>query len=355
MRKLQYLIVLLVTLLTPWVYGSTETDLYRATVSVSDYSDGERLRAIRDGLAQVLVKITGSSKVIVEPEVRQFLLDSPGILLDFSYAKTTSLEQADAPELALALNYSATSINEFIRSQQLPIWPVNREPVLVWVVFQDSEGSYTFASQDTRSDIYQPLAAVAHRRGLPFSFPLLDLEDQLALKPDSAWLLDEAAIASASNRYSVHQWLVVRLYQTSGGNWRGAALLGAEQNSQLLNAQGDQLEGVINSLIDQATDRIASQANYVPQHQSSLLTLTVSGVGTMEDYRGIMDTLKNLSMVRETQVLRVMDDSLTLTVALEGESAQLAEQLRRFPNLDSGPPHLNTDGHLLLQWHPSQP
>ena len=59
----------------------------------------------------------------------------------------------------------------------------------------------------------------AWERGLPLSFPLLDLEDRVRVQPADLWAMDGAAIVEASTRYSPAAILVGQVETTGAGAW----------------------------------------------------------------------------------------------------------------------------------------
>ena len=54
-------------------YAVQVDDLFKAEVEVADQSNSERKRAFREGLAEVLVKVSGRSSVMTEPMVAESL------------------------------------------------------------------------------------------------------------------------------------------------------------------------------------------------------------------------------------------------------------------------------------------
>ncbi|MCK9562998.1 MAG: DUF2066 domain-containing protein, partial [Bacteroidales bacterium] len=274
--KNTFLAILFALLVLP--AAASRADFYVATVPVDDQSEGARISAAREGLASVLVRLTGSRTLGDDPRVQAMLREVSTYMVEYSYV---TLPAATAGGLGVRIQYERDGIDRALRAGRLPIWPLNRPPLLLWLVVDDPAGGPRVLNDDETIAV---LDRAFDRRGLAPVYPLYDLEDQLALEPGLIHDFDSEAIAGASNRYPVQGWLAVRVYETSSGLWRAAWMLDVAGQSLLRQVQAETVEELLGEVVDQAVDSIASRYAYVAGDSAGTVELDISGVVTYRDY-----------------------------------------------------------------------
>ncbi|MCK9503448.1 MAG: DUF2066 domain-containing protein [Porticoccaceae bacterium] len=348
MKKI-ILITLLLTLgLSPVAMADSAAALYSAVVPVADNSATERNRALRAGLLEVLVKLTGSADIGSRPEVKQLLAGASAYVVEFGYIKLANQRQG------LNVRYSQMDIDRFLRQKQLPVWPAKRPSLLVWVIKESSGQPQSFVFGDDE-EFYAALNSIFDRRGLVATYPLYDLEDLSALSMDAAWNLEADKVAAASARYGAASWLLVRCYETSARTWRLTWVLGSAQKNQgdqvyLDNLDDKALDAALTRVVDMAVDRIASTYVYTPSLTADKLIVTVDGISSFNYYNQLLDLLKELSIVKSLNIESVQGEKIRLHVDLEGDAKQFFESLALFDQLEV-PEELPTDGQpATIQW-----
>lgn len=311
--------------------SSAATDFYSATVPVADHSAAVRQQAARDGMLAMLVRLTGIRAPQDEPAVRAMLTDVASYLVEYSYVALDATEDGAAPGgLGVRIRYDRAGVDRFLRDRSLPIWPLNRPRLLVWVVADDTVEP-AFLSGDEAAPVFADLNRGFDRRGLPVVYPLQDLEDQMVLDARKAREFDTEALAEASSRYPVQGWLVLRYYQTSGQQWRGAWMLGRDGQTLLRQQEAATLEDLLDAVVDQVVDTVAENQSYVADSTTDNLQLEVEGVASYSDYNRLTALLEGLSMIRTVRVTGLDGDRLSLSLAIEGGREQLLESLYRNP------------------------
>lgn len=305
------------------------TDLYQARVPVVDQSPAERSRALRAGLGEVLVKVTGNSAVLSVPEVNQALTRAESFITEFGYVSYRQPGSSEETGLALSIHYAEASVDRLVRQQHLQIWPADRPELLVWVVVDSPSGGRQFVSADEQPELLSLLSSAMRARGAPLLVPLLDLADRAALKEENVWNFDAGSLAAAAERYSSDTWMAVRLYQSSTGQWRGARLLKTADGDTLSSVVANNQAELIQELVDEAVDRIASRYAFVPQSTTQQLTLNIDQVDNFQAYSAVTAYLESLELVRKLMVDYVDGDRLGLRLAVEGDVGLLLDTLRR--------------------------
>lgn len=311
--------------------SSAATDFYSATVPVADHSAAARQQAARAGMLAMLVRLTGIRAPQDEPAVRTMLADVSSYLVEYSYVTREAVDDGAAPGgLGVRIRYDRAGVDRFLRDHALPIWPLNRPRLLVWVV-ADEGREPAFLSGDEAAPVIADLDHSFDRRGLPVVYPLHDLEDQMVLDARQAREFDTEALAEASARYPVQGWLVLRYYQTSGQQWRGAWMLGRDDQTLLRQSEADTLEGLLDAVVDEVVDAVAENQSYVAHSTTDSLQLDVEGVASYGDYSRLTTLLEGLSMIRAVRVTGLDGDRISLSLAIEGGREQLLESLYRNP------------------------
>lgn len=330
------------------------TELYQAQVPVADQGEAERARAIRSGLGQVLVKVTGNSQVLSNPEIVQSLSRAESMITEYGYVSYNPANSQDQPGLALNIHYAQAAVDRLARTQKLQIWPSDRPELLVWMVVDTLEQGRQFISVDEQPELLSLLGSAMKVRAAPLMVPLLDLADRSQLTEEDVWNFSAGQLADVAQRYKTDNWMAVRLYQSSNGQWRGARLLKTPDGEDLSSGVADSAAQLINQLVDEAVDRIAGRYAFIPQTNAQQLTLNVDQVTNFQSFSDVTGYLESLELVSKLIVDSVEGDRLGLRLDVEGDFSLLLDTLRRDSRLveqttadfpGAGP------NEYLFRWH----
>lgn len=324
-----FLLWLIVGLLSPPIGLAEPVEgLYTTDVLVSSQGRAERVRAAGEGLAEVLLRVSGHPPALRHPEVRQALKRAQRYVSEFSYESTEeTLETGGAikPAHKLILKYSASQVEQLLRKAQQPIWPSNRPNLLVWLVIDEFPSGRRLVGD---APVQDSLRAAALRRGLPMIYPLLDLQDQIALSADALWDMDEASVLAASRRYHADGILVGRYSQTSRGQWLANWKLLHKDEAVIFDSASEEFERMLNGGLDQVADYLAGLYAIVPGEQGpDAVVVQLSGVDDFASYAAALNYLDGLAMVRHAALVAVRGDTLLLNLFTEGDLSQLLDTL----------------------------
>lgn len=304
-------------------------DLYVAEVVVEDRSAAELARASGEGLAQVLVKVSGTREVLALPEIESALKTARNQILQYSYSRTGRSPDA----LAARVEFDPGQVRGLLAAAGAPLWTANRPAVLVWLV-QDAGGERSFVNADTAPELADGLIEAFQRRGVPLRFPLFDLTDTAALSPDEAWQLPVPLLQAASKRYGVTEILAGRVAVLSSqdrvGDW--AYLAGDNKLNRTVtraNAEEFIAEGVALVVEDMA----ARYAVAATGPAEGGLSMTVSGVASYADYAGIVSWLESLELIERASVTGIRGDTLSLQLTAQADAGHLATIIELNPRL----------------------
>jgi len=306
--------------------AETVNDLYRTVVPVADQSKAEQLRAMRIGLGKVLVKVTGDSQAMTNVAFS----NPERYVTEFGYVsyRDPQTPEAAASGTGMSLSYAASAIDRLLRKYQLQVWPSDRPGLLVWMVV-DGAGGKSFVTQENMPAAESSLKLLMEDRGAPLILPLLDLQDTRNVSENDVWNLNFSKLASAAERYKTNAWLAIRFYQSSSGQWRAARLLDLNGEDDLQNVVANTLPALINKIIPEAVDSLASHYAYVPKTDTEEVMLHLENINDYKSFNQAVEYLESLEVVRRLTVSEVDDHRLMLRLFVEGEVNLLLDTLRR--------------------------
>lgn len=182
-----------------------------AAIAVDDQSQRSQDAALKSAFKQVMIKITGNKDALQNPGVKAALRTPQAYLrsyqFDFQEGKTLYVAEFDKVKL-----------NELLQREGLPLWGERRPETLLWLATEDSEsGERQLLDETTPSEMREHLSAKAKERGLPLSFPLMDLTDRTTISIYDVWGRFVQSLTQASHRYSVDNVIGARMYKNEPG------------------------------------------------------------------------------------------------------------------------------------------
>ena len=306
-------------------------DYYRAEIAVRSQDKGERSRAASEGLMQVLYRITGSQAGLES----EYVLSRLGKAL--SFVEQFQFRALDDPKIRaqgyqeyMRMRFSEAVIESLIVDAGLSLWPTSRPNTLIWLVEDHPEfGRQTF-NEFSEHPLITQLTQSSVVRGLPLSYPLLDLEDQLAVSADDVWTFNEQAIKEASQRYEADAILVGRVTTLSNGKlWSSWQFYhdGAVRQYDV-RAESAMVDIGLQALTPLA-DFLANKYAFVPEAQTSpSLVMYVSGITDFSAYYKTLAYIEGLALVNSVSLLEVRQDVLSLSVATESSLELLLRTLK---------------------------
>jgi hypothetical protein len=287
-------------------------DLYLAEVPVASQDREERQEAIRAGLNQVLVRVTGSNQVLTNPAIEAALTQPTRYVQRFRYQKQ---EQAGQTQLMLWVRFDEGVITKLLHDNQMPVWGRTRPATLLWLVVDDRR-KRTLISNDNKTDEARRIIEdEARLRGLPLRLPLYDLADRANLSVTDIWGNFEEAILQASSRYQTEAVLVGRVYRASAKTWNGRWTLYTEGRQQSWQTAGESLEVALLPGISQTTEILAQRYAQVESViTSDQLRVKVQGVNGLPDYDRVVRYLVSLDAISQVQPHTINDDGVVFTL-----------------------------------------
>ena len=347
-------LILFFTLFCTSLLAEPVSGLYNGRVLVADQTAQSRSKGVDQALEQVLIKLTGNSKIMQLPGIQKAVSNTNNFIASVGYTKLLARspdELSDQPGFSLQVSFSAQAIDQLIRWAQLPILPAGRPKLVFWIVRDDAETGRQFVTEQAFPDFTQSFQQIMQDRAMPYKLPALDLEDQLSLSVNEAWTLREQTIEVASQRYGVDGWVLLRFFTTTSGQVRGSWTYKLGDQRGFDDVRGENAEVFVGLAVNKLVDSISSQLTYVPQADTSKLVVQINQVDSFADYQAVLAQLQGLKLVRSSNVSAVEGDRLFVTVDIDGGVDLLISALERSGSLVNQTSEMaRFSGNLEFDW-----
>ncbi len=309
-------IFMLFCLLWGAAQANPQDNLYEVTVPVANNSEEARSGALREGLGQVIDRLSGTSGSVSDPQLAPLFRGPTRFIDQFRYETT--------PEgLQIWVRFDKGTLDDAVREQGRSVWRSPRPLTLVWLVIQGAEGTRLVGASDAEAAL---VTTAAQGRGVMARLPLLDLAELGRIRADELWNGGDPVLRELSRRYEAGTVLVARVESAAADAWRGhfALVLGA----QSLNWEGS--AGSLAELMDGAMGQVANDLaqQFVPASVQSNggygvtgdLRLKISDVLGLGDFRRVRDYLRGLPGVARVQTLAVEPNAMELNLSLTADT-----------------------------------
>lgn len=323
-RYTRWCLILVMLYLGPMAQAAMRVpDLYEVEVAVADKSTGERTRAMTAAFMEVMVRVSGLSKIMQYQEISEAVKRTSHYVQQYRYEKVSRRTPPGSTELTEALTlkvrFNENIINQMLRQNRLPVWGVARPATLVWVAVDDQGERYLLGG-DRGVQVIDSLNLQARRRGLPLLYPLLDLEDQARISFVDVWGGFADAIRAASERYDVEAIATARLYRDSTGAWKARWMMFSAGDEQQWTADAAEMDTLLAQAADSIADILAAQyAIYSDALKQSGVTLAVYGVRNLDDYARVNGYLQSSNSVASAQLRQVNADHVLYDLEIRGD------------------------------------
>lgn len=319
-------LVLCLCLLSFNAFAVNVPDLYRVSVAVDDQRTESRKLGVQWAFQQLLIKISGSQQVLLNPTLVAATENAERYMQGFSYQQDNLDDQ-----IYLQAWFSKALVIPLMRRANAPIWGENRPLILNWLALEPvaaennmSRGERLLISEQV-PEWQTHLERAFSDRGLPILWPIADLEDQSNLPLNRLWWLSPETIGQASQRYQTDAILAGKLHQIAQGRWQYKGLLFHAQQQKSVITEAE-------SPITALTLASAEAGNYFanlfaiksdPMNGRLGIRVLVKKVKNFTDYSQVLAYLKSITGVRLVEVAEVDKDNLQLYLSLEGDWAKV--------------------------------
>lgn len=330
---------LIPVVLFSWFSVSVNADVmenfYDVEVVVEDTSNEQLQRASGLALQQMLIRVSGTEKVLQNPSLQQTLSRASKYIGQYGF------DNREDGSIIAKFNFSPLTLERLLSDAGEAVWPADRPTILLWLVVEENNERRVVSRDD---DLFKAATVTAIERGLKVKSPLYDLTDRLTVSADDLWSFDKAKISKASERYDDNVVLLARAWQDSRQTWH---INWDSYRTQRLLAGNDRcadfslcLSDPLSSLAERWSDRYGV---VLASSEQNSLNVKVSGL-SFDDYSLLSKYWRELPSVASLAVEAVIDgDYLFKIQLLSDESA--------FKDLMALNKNLVAQESLQADWH----
>lgn len=311
------LFVLIVGLLLPtFAFAVRVTNLYQVALPVTSQTYDVREQAIREGFQIVLLKLTGDIAVLKNPAIQETLPRADYFVKDYNYA---AAQTNSSFQYRLNIRYEQDQINQLLEKAGVSLWGDTRPLILVWLVLSDENGDDEIIGSEYPSRFLNPLMKQGKRMGLPLLFPMMDVSDIEQLSAGDVIERNVPTLQLAAKRYAAEGLLIGNVEKTANNlQSRWMLVVGdKEWGWKLDNKDVDELAYTIMNQVTQALNKNSvTKTTELPS--SSVVTLVINNIRNQDDLTNLLQYLKQIPSVKQTQVEKISDRAVEVALLLHG-------------------------------------
>jgi hypothetical protein len=300
------------------------SDLYSTDIKVADKSAESWGIAVKKGLLEVIVKVSGNTGAITLPIIQEEA-DNPGKYVQyFNYN-----DNVDA-ELELHIGFDNDSIDKLLADSRQAIWGKDRAQTLVWFFNDDvSKGNFVTLEGSESSFFIDS----SKYRGVKMILPISDLQyvDDLQKKITDKDFTKAVMDYSLAN-YAPNQVLIGRQISQEQNTifWRLIVNDAEFSWKSYGDTLKDSIESAVNHLVD---DMVAGGAVLQAQNMKGSIKIAIDNVVSLADYTAVVTKLKKDSVIDSLNVTAIKGNRLELSVIAKGGSLALVKALSSYSDL----------------------
>jgi len=296
----------LLLLIRPALSASDEELIIR--IEVPDRSEATIDAAAREALETALLQRSGDRRLLEHPAAEAALASARAQLSLFQFERVQGVTRFVA-------HIDQTALEQLIRASEGTLWTEQRPPVLLWLVIDEPEGR-RFGNRAEEDVLWEAMTSEFEVLGLNLRRPLYDLPDSLLVSPEALWQRDVGAIVEASARYGMTHLLLGRLIRLSEGRYIAEWIYSDGAEEHFSTVQADSIPSLIDPGVQLATGqmRLRYAVELTGAATERSLTIAVSNVVGLEDYRAVTKAIRDLQTLDRVRTVAVDGDTLVLEV-----------------------------------------
>jgi len=294
-------------------------NLYQGNIIV-DKQDDRQLKEL--ALQQVLIKVSGNAQVNALDESKQLLKKTQSLLSQFGYRNFEDTRYFVAV-------FDQGKINQALKDMQQPIWGETRPQTLVWLIVDGNSKRSLISDNMINNDQGDVLSSTLKReqlqRGISLRFPLLDLDDNLAVSVSDVSGRFYDQIAQASLRYDARHFIVAKLRQQDTQIWNldWALVYANPQSKKNQVVASEQLRGnndvVLSKMSNAIADYYAGQYAILETDADKFSqSIYVSGISTLHQYEALNQMLSGILAIASYKVVSVEAKQVKINIKVNG-------------------------------------
>jgi hypothetical protein len=238
-------------------------ELYKAETIVTGTGETERMRGLRIGAEDVLVKLTGEARLAGTKPASDVAEHAADLVADFTYEDRMKDipvhdEQGtrDRPHF-LRMRFDAAKFDAALKQAGLKAWTAERPTLAVWIGISEPRGQYVLARQGDGYGQREVLKDASKKRGIPI---LLPAEHQSEVIYDAVAKGDLAVLRQASRGLGGNAILYGVLDFDGEAHWNARWAVAGDRVDAEWTMNGVTFDAAMKGAIDQVAAAFSKQA-----------------------------------------------------------------------------------------------
>ncbi len=330
--KLPTLLLTSLILFSATLSAAEVTQLDESLVRVDNRSTAQRNEGIKKAFDNVVLKNSGLQSALKNPLVMAKHNNPNALMTQYGY-------QEKEGQLYLKVNFDNRRIVDLLRQANLPVWGKQRPLTLIWLVSDDEMDQRQIMSDGSSSQVKQDFSRQASNRGMPFLFPLMDLDDSMRISVSDVRGMFVDTIAKASRRYQADFFIMASIQ--SNGNSVNYALslypktVDAASSAPLLsmNSDAQNVNLAISAMMAKISEYYVDQYATVDSGTQLTTQVTFSGVNNINQLVALEHYIGQLRAIKSAQLVKMKGDTITYDFSLFSTQADLFRVMDLEPRL----------------------
>lgn len=337
MNKFTFLaakIFLVFLLLTQPVYAERVNNLYTLSSLVDDTSDEQRSIAANQLLRKLLVRVSGTRKVLGKLPPNNFSADPKAyakhpnfqVWSDFSSAQSfinqysyTSMRKGNQ---RLEVIFDEVGVKQLLHRLGAPVWDANRPKVLFWIALENDKGR-SLVTPRTHSFLSNVLAEQNAERGIPYQLPVKTIPRNMF---SNIWNDHNDQVIAASDTYQPDAIAIGKI-KLRGKKWQVEWQLFTGKSTVKHTSSATTLRRALQEGVSFTAEELSKRYASQTGQGAGTYKVMVTNVRHLQDYATLNNYLNGLSLTSKVRVVQSMDQSVLFEVSLRGGLDQLRANL----------------------------
>jgi len=314
--KIVRLLLLLCSFLSSYsqVNAAEIRAVFKAEVIVNSQDFEERNRAIKEGLTQVLKRITGNEKIMERSNVAMTFSQASRYVRQFDYHKIQHQNK-----YLIKINFNSRAIKQALKRLGIPIWEENRDPVFLWLAINDRNTQVV----DNYHNNAMGVRRIAEKEGL-----LVLLPAKADMEFDDGNIPSSGTISLIASKYRVNSAIAGET-KAVGSKWRSNWQIFTNGKEYQLTAEGETINITLKKSFEQVNLLLAKQyaVFHDPFARKGAVTVKISGVRTPNDYFKIKSIFEKSNLMKDFTIISAQKDTLSFEVRSRSSQQAIARFL----------------------------
>lgn len=312
--------------------AAVSPDFYKADVPVASQSATDRSAAFQQAMAQILVKITGSTVIMQTPKAGELAQQAAKYVRQFRYAEQPlppgqtrpARPEEEFKPFIISVTFNGEALERDLLEAGLPVWNADRPPVLVLAAVQEQNQQVILSAQ-AEHPVKRALEQAAAVRGVPLLFPLMDQKERRQMDFTDLRRGSSENLLQLAQRYNASLVLEGYIETDSSGDWSARWGVHRDNVSSRWNESYVELAEAIQSGIGGAADILASRYAITNTADNTLLgvLIKVDQLSGLNDYAAVLNYLGGLVFIENTVPVRIEPSSVVFHLLMRSELADL--------------------------------